>query len=183
MKCMICLPWNSFFFWNLRVLVRNLPVRLATQRKYLRKYLRKFNLPLLATTCESVRSGHNWIPSRSSTSSKERLPKEITCTEYSGVQSFRISKGNEIWFEYRGQNYSDRLKRARKRLLLRVIGRFKKWVFTRSVFLWICILTIHSNLKSMSLNSGLSLNTDLLSQYCNSMNIHNTIQNCNISAR
>ena len=44
-----CLPWNGFFatcvyLWG------NLPVRLATQRKS----LPKFNLPLLATTCESV---------------------------------------------------------------------------------------------------------------------------------
>ena len=44
---MSALKW---VFYELLVLVRKLRVRLATQRKS----LRKFNLPLLATTCESV---------------------------------------------------------------------------------------------------------------------------------
>ena len=42
------LPW---FFGDLRVLARNLQIRLATQRKS----LRRFNLRLLATPCKSVR--------------------------------------------------------------------------------------------------------------------------------
>ena len=54
MKYKICLPWNRVFatcvyLWG------NLPVRLATQRKS----LRKFNLCLLATTCRSVWPGLN----------------------------------------------------------------------------------------------------------------------------
>ena len=52
MKYRICLSWNGFlgtrvYLWG------NLPVRLATQRKS----LRKFNLRPLATTCRSVWPG------------------------------------------------------------------------------------------------------------------------------
>ena len=50
---------------------------------------------------------------------------------YSGIQTFRTSKGNQNWFEKldssrnRRQNYSVRLRRG-KRLLVRVIERFEK---------------------------------------------------------
>ena len=55
----ICLPLNGF----LRLACtseENLPVRLATRRKSQRKSLRKSNLPLLATICESVWPGLYW---------------------------------------------------------------------------------------------------------------------------
>ena len=60
MKYRICLPWNGFFATRV-YLWGNLRVRLATQRKS----LRKFNLRPLATTCRSVWPGLkyrlNWL--------------------------------------------------------------------------------------------------------------------------
>ena len=58
MKYRICLPWNRFIR-DLRVLVRKLASRLATQRKS----LGKFNLRPLVTTCRTVSPGLNSLNS------------------------------------------------------------------------------------------------------------------------
>ena len=61
MKYRISLPWNNSFFRDFVYQRGNLRVRLATQRKS----LRKFNLRLLATPCESVWPGlksSSWQP-------------------------------------------------------------------------------------------------------------------------